>query len=70
MPNYEILDQGRRQVEKEEARRADANDLRLGRISHADMSRKNGFFSALNMQGARIAAIGQREVWAARSKKS
>jgi len=70
MRHYGVLDQGGRQAEKAEARRADAEDLRLGRAAPAEMARKNSFFSALDMRGARIAAIGAREVSATRSKKS
>lgn len=70
MPRYGVLDQDSRQVEKAQARRADAEDLRSGRVSPAEMTRRNGFFSALDMRGARIAAIGAREVSASRSKKS
>lgn len=70
MPRYGVLNQSGRQAEKAEARRADAEDLRLGRVSPAKVAHKNGFFSALDMRGARIAAIGAREVSASRSKKS
>ncbi len=70
MSRYGVLDQGSRQMEKAEARRADAEELRSGRASHAEMARRNGFFSALDMRGARIAAIGAREVLASRPEKS
>lgn len=70
MPLYGVLDPSRRRVEKEQARRADADSLRSGRVSPAQMARRNGFFSALDLGGARIAAIGSREVSALRPKRS
>ena len=70
MPRHGVLDQGRRQVEKADARRADAEDLRSGRVSQSELGRRNGFFSALDMRDARVAAIGVREVSASRSQRS
>ena len=69
MSSYGVLDPMRRQADKAAARRADAEDLRLGRVTPAEMSRRNGFLSALDFRGARIVAIGAREAAALRSKK-
>jgi hypothetical protein len=66
---HEVLDQQRRQAAKAAARLADAEALRLGQVSAADMARRNGAFSALDLSGARIVAIGPREGSAVRQKK-
>lgn len=65
-----VLDQARRQAEKAEARRADAEDIRSGRVSQAEMSRRNGVFSSIDLKGARIVSIGGRAVSGARPKKA
>lgn len=70
MPIYGVLDVARRASEKDQARRADAEDLRAGRVSPAQMARRNGFFSALDLSESRIAAIGAREVLALRPQRS
>ena len=61
-----VLDPEERQLAKQESRDRDAEDLRFGRVSPKEMSRANGFFSALDMREARIAAIGRRECASAR----
>lgn len=69
MPRYCVLNQERRQAEKAAARRADAEDLRSGRVSPAEMARRNGAFSEIDMKCARIVSIGNRAVSEAQSKK-
>lgn len=68
MPIYGSLDQARRIADKAQSRAADADDLRSGQVSPADLARRNGAFSAVNLRGARIAAIGAREVAAVRAR--
>lgn len=43
-----------RAAEKQRSRDRDEADLASGRIGRADLSRRNGFFSALDMSKSRI----------------
>jgi hypothetical protein len=69
MANHGLLDGAQRVAQKEASRRADADDLRSGRVSPAEMAQRNGFLSSVDMRGARIVAIGSREIAAFRAAK-
>ena len=70
MPRLRVLDQAARQAQKAADRERDAANLRSGNVSEIELSRRNGFFSPLNMSGARIVAIGAREIAEFRSRRS
>lgn len=43
-----------RRLEKQIDRERDEQDLREGRLSRADLARRNGFFSSLDLAGASV----------------
>ena len=69
MVEYGVLDQKQRQLEKEQSRLQDAEDLRLGRITKAELARRNGFFSSISFKGSHILAIGEKELKIFRAKE-
>lgn len=58
MTSRGVLDDARRRAEKEDARRRDAEALERGEVTPAELARRNGFFSALDLRGSRLVAIG------------
>jgi hypothetical protein len=57
-----VLDQAKRQRDKQLARDRDAAALKRGEISHEELARRNGFFSAFDLSKASIVAIGARDI--------
>jgi hypothetical protein len=43
-----------RRLEKQRDREQDDRDLRDGRVSRAELARRNGFFSSLDLSGASV----------------
>jgi hypothetical protein len=56
------LDHDKRALEKQESRERDAARLRDGRVSPADLRRKNSFFSGLSLSRYRMVAIGGKSI--------
>lgn len=50
----EFYDPKKRAAEKQAARDKDDDDLRAGRVSKEELSRRNGFFSSLDFSEAKI----------------
>ena len=69
MPRTGILDQRARIAAKERSRQEDAEALRQGRVTPAELAAANGAFSALRGYGFRIAAVGAEEIRALRERE-
>jgi hypothetical protein len=58
----DILDPKKRAAEKQAARDADEKFLLAGKVSVAELARRNYFFSALPVERFRVVAIGKRRL--------
>ncbi|HEX8416599.1 MAG TPA: hypothetical protein VF641_03255 [Methylobacterium sp.] len=54
MQQVSLYDPMERQREKQRSRDQDDRDLRMGVVSHEELSARNGFFSSLNIAGSSI----------------
>lgn len=52
--NDNYYDPAERALEKQRARDQDDEDLRTGKVTREELSRRNGFFSSLDFSKARI----------------
>ena len=62
MSRIGVLDQAKRQRDKQLARDRDAAALDRGEISREELARRNSFFAAFDLGKSSILAIGARDI--------